>query len=644
MFEFVRSHTRIFLFILVLLIVPSFVLFGIQGYSGSSEGGNATVATVGSRKISQAELDAAHRRQVDMLRSQMPGLDVKMFDSPQMKRNTLDGLVREQVFLAAADKAGYVTTDERLLREYMTDRQFDPFRKPDGSLNVPGLEQALAQQGLNKQRFDQIKREELVMRQVQMGVVGTVLAPAASASSAMDALFQQREVQLQRFETKDYLSKVNPSAADLEAYYKNPAHAAEFQTQEKADIEYLVLDIEALKKGIKVPEEEIKKYYDENAQKLYAVAEERKASHILIKAGKDMPAEERAKARAKADALLVELTKNPASFADVARKNSQDTTTADKGGEVDLFMARGDTDKAYETALFAMKKPGELSPVTETSEGFYILQLKAQRGGDKRSFESVRADIEQERIKQLAQAEFAKAAAEFNNLVYEQSDSLKPAADKLKLELRSAKGVTRLPLPDATGPLASAKLLEALFSADALRNKRNTEAVETAPNTLVSARVVQHSPAAMQPLAEVSARVRERVVAIQAAALARKEGEARLAALRQAPNTDLGTPLQTVSRAQGKEVLRQVVDAVLKAPVTTLPAVTGVELVDDGYVVARIVKVLGRDPVAADSARAASQYAQTWGAAEALAYYTALKSRFKAEVNLPAIAETVAPK
>lgn len=643
MFEFVRTHTRIFLFILVLLIVPSFVLFGIQGYSGSSEGGNATVATAGSRKITQAELDAAHRRQVDMLRAQMPGIDVKMFDTPQMKRNTLDGLVREQVLLVAGEKAGYVTTDERLLREYMTDRQFDPFRKPDGSLNIAALEQALSAQGLSKQRFDQIKRDELVMRQVQQGLVATVLAPAMSASAAMDAMFQQREVQLQRFDTKDYLSKVNPSAADIEAYYKDPAHAAEFQTQEKADIEYVVLDIESIKKGIQVPEEELKKYYAEN-EKSYTVPEERRVSHILIKAGKDMPAEERTKARAKADALLAELTKNPASFADVARKNSQDPGSAEKGGEVDLFMARGDTDKAYEDVLFALKKPGELSPVVETSEGFYIVQLKAMRGGEKRSYESVRADIEQARKKQLAQTEFAKAAAEFTEFVYVQPDSLKPAVDKLKLELRTAKGVTRAPAPDAAGPLASPKLLEAVFGADALRNKRNTEAVETAPNTLASARVVQYSPAAMQPLAEVTARVRERVVAIQAAALARKEGEARLAALRQAPGTDLGTPLLTVSRAQAKDALQQVIDAALKASATTLPTVAGVDLGEDGFVVARVLKVLGRDPIAADSARVSAQYAQSWGAAEALAYYAALKSRFKVEVNMPSVVETAAPK
>ena len=643
MFEFVRTHTRILQFVLVLLIFPSFVFFGIQGYSRLSEGGNATVATVGSLKITQTELDAAHRRQVEMLRNQMPNIDIKQFDTPQMKRNTLDALVREKVLLVAAEKEGYVTTDDRLLREYMTNHQFDPFRLPDGNLNVAALEQALAAQGLSKSGFDRLKREELMMRQVQAGIAGTALAPATSASGAIDAMFQQREVQLQRFDTKDYLSKVSPSAADIEAYYKNPAHVAEFQTQEKADIEYVVLDLEAIKKGIQVPEEELKKYYTEN-EKNYTVPEERRASHILIKADKSMSADERAKAKAKADALQADLAKNPASFADVARKSSQDVGSADKGGDVDLFIGRGDTDKPYEDALFALKKPGDLSPVTETKEGFYILQLKAVRGGDKRSFESVRSEIEQERKKQLALVEFSKAATDFTNLVYEQADSVKPAADKLKLELRTAKGLTRIPAPDATGPLASTKLLDALFSADVLRNKRNTEAVETAANTLVSAHITQYSPAATPPLAEVSARVREKVVAIQALALARKEGEARLAALRQAPATDLGTPLQTVSRAQTRDLPRSVVDTVLKAPTTPLPGVTGVDLGDDGFAVVRIVKVLGRDPIAADAKRASAQYAQTWGAAEAQAYFAALKSRFKVEVTLPAATEAAVLK
>jgi peptidyl-prolyl cis-trans isomerase D len=625
MFDFVRKHTRILQFVLVLLIFPSFVFFGIQGYSRFSEGGNATVATVGSRKITQAELDNAHRRQVESLRAQMPGVDVKLFDTPQMKRNTLDGLVREAVLAAAAEKAGYFTSDARLERDYMTDRQYDSLRLPDGKLNADLLDRALAAQGLSRRGYDQIKRDELTLRQVQAGVVGTVVAPATAASAALDALFQQREVQVQRFDAKDYLAKVNPTDADLEAYYKDPSHSAEFVTQEKADVEYVVLDIDSITKGINVPVDELKKYYEENKGS-FTTAEERRAAHIRVKD------------RAKADALLAQLTKAPATFADVARKNSEDTSTAANGGDADLFIGRKDTDKAYEDALFALKKPGDLSPVFETKDGFYILQLKAVRGGELRSFDAVRPELEQDRKKQLAQSEFAKAASDFSNLVYEQSDSLKPAVDKLKLELRTAKGVTRNPAPDAQGPLSSKKLLDAIFNPDTLRNKRNTEAVETAPNTLVSARVVNHAAATTPPLSEVKDKVRQKVVAQQAAAMARKDGEARLAEVRKAPATDLGTPLQVVSRATTRELPRPVIDAVLKLP--AVPGVDGVSLGDEGFVVARVTKVLGRDPVVADPVRAASQYSQGWAGAEAQAYYAALKSRFKVEVNMPTATET----
>ncbi len=630
MFEFVRKHTRILQFILVLLIFPSFVLFGLQGYDRMSDGANATVAKVGSRKITQAELDAAHRRQVDMIRQQQPGMDLRFLDQPEMKRNTLDNLVREQVMLAAAVDAGYFTSDERLLREYMTDPQFDAFRRPDGSLDVQTLERALATQGLTKQGYDQIRREDMMTRQVQTGLSGSVIAPTAAVSTAMDAMFQQREVQLQRFDVKDYLGKVNPTDADLEAYYKDPTHSAEFQTPERADIEYVVLDLATVSKSVNVAEDELRKYYAEN-EKNYTTAEERRAAHIFVKAPASMAQAERAQARAKAEAVLADLQKAPGSFAEVARTRSEDASTASTGGDADLYIARGDTDKAYEDALFALQKAGDLSPVVETKDGYYILQLKATRGGEKRSYESVRAEIEQERKRQLAQTEYAKAAADFGNIVYEQSDSLKPVADKYKLELRTAKGVTRQPAPGAEGPLASPKLLEAIFSADSLSNKRNTEAVETAPSTLVSARIVRHEPAAVRPLEEVKAQVRAKVAEQQAAALARKEGEARLAELRNAPTTDLGTPVQVVSRAQAGDVRREVIDAVLKTP--TVPGVEGVPLPGDGYVVARVTKILGRDPAVGDPARASMAYQQSWAAAEAQAYYEALKRRFKVEVK-----------
>ena len=633
MFDFFRKHMRVLQFVLVLLIFPSFIFFGIQGYSRFREGGNNAVAKVAGREITQGEWDAAHRDQVERVRRQMPGADAKLFDSPEMKRRTLDELVRERVVLAAADKLNLVTSDDRLLRLFTADPQFAFLRNADGSVN----KDVLAQQGMSSELFAARLRQDIAKRQVVLGVAGTVVAPASATAAAFDALLQQREIQLLRFDAKAYLAKASPSEADLEQYYKDPANAAQFMAPEQASIEYLVLDLDALKKGLSVPEDELRKYYAENAAR-YTTLEERRASHILVKADKAAPAAEREKAQAKAAGLLAEVRKNPAAFAEVAKKNSDDPGSAAKGGDLDFF-SRGAMVKPFEDAAYALKA-GEISPLVESDFGYHIIQLTAVRGGDKRSFEAVRGEAEEEVKRQLAQKRFSEAAVEFTNLVYEQPDSLKPAQDRLKLELRTAQGVGRTPPAGATGPLANAKFLEALFGNDALRNKRNTEAVETGPNQMVSGRIVQYAPAHTLPLAEVKLKVQAAVVAAMAAAQARKEGEARLASLKQAPDTALSEAVQTLSRAQARDLPRPLVEAVLRADATKLPAFIGVDLGEQGYAIAKLTKVLGRDPVAGDAAQASAQYAQAWGAAEAQAYYAALKTRFGASINaLPVQAE-----
>ena len=144
---------------------------------------------------------------------------------------------------------------------------------------------------------------------------------------------------------------------------------------------------------------------------------------------------------------------------------------------------------------------------------------------------------------------------------------------------------------------------------------------------------VKYEAAHQLPLADMKAKVRERLVVVQAAALARKLGEARLAELRAAPASAMVEAAVTLSRAQPRDLPAKLVDAVLKAPTTTLPAAIGVDLGDAGYAVAKIGKVLGRDPVTADASRAQSQYAQAWGDAESQAYYNALKTRFKVELR-----------
>ena len=96
MFDFFRRHTRTLQFVLVLLVFPSFVFFGIQGYSRFAGGDLQTVAKVAGQPVTQAELDAALRDRVERARRQMPSLDPKLFETPEMRSLALDGLIRDR--------------------------------------------------------------------------------------------------------------------------------------------------------------------------------------------------------------------------------------------------------------------------------------------------------------------------------------------------------------------------------------------------------------------------------------------------------------------------------------------------------------------------------------------------------------------
>ncbi len=631
MFDFFRRHTRALQFVLVLLVFPSFVFFGIQGYSRFAGNDQRTVAKVGGQVITQVELDNALRDRVERARRQMPSIDPKVFETPDMRRLALETLIRERVLNVAADKLHLVPTDDRVRSLFKNDPQFAQLRDADGFAN-PAVIAAL---GMSSEGFAQRLREDISARQVLNGLTGSAMAPASAASAAFDAMYQQREVQVLRFDAKDYLVKVTPSDAEIEAFYKDPAHAAQFQAAEEASVEYLVLDLDALKKDVKISEDELKKYYTENAKR-FTSPEERRASHILIKADKDAPKAERDKAKAKAEALLADVKKDPSRFAEIAKKNSDDEGSATKGGDLDFF-GRGAMVKPFEDAAFGLK-PREISGVVESDFGYHVIQLNEVRGGEKKSFDAVRAEIEAEFRTQQAQKLFAQAAVDFDDMVYQQSDSLKPAADRWKLEIQKADHVVRDPGAKATGALANPKFLEALFASDATQNKRNTKAIDIGASKLAAGRVVRYSPAHQLPLAEVKDKVRQQLVATRAAMMAKKLGAEKLVAARAAPATTLSDNTLIVSRAQPHELPRNLLDAVLRASVATLPAFVGVDLGDQGYAIARISKLWGRDPSAADPVKAKEQYAAVWGDAEGQAYYAALKARFKATISDAALA------
>jgi peptidyl-prolyl cis-trans isomerase D len=499
MFDSIRNNSKILMGLLFLLVIPSFVLFGMEGYSQFEDKG-AVVARVDGQKITQSEWDAAHQQEVDRIRASVPNLDPKLLDSAEARYATLDKMVNDRLIARASEKQLLVTSDQRLARYLQQDPSIAGLRGADGKLDMERYRQLAASQGMTPEMLEASVRRDLSNQQVLAGLQASVFATQRQTDAALDAYLQRREIQLKRWTPTDFASKVEVSDADLERYYKD--NSERFRSVENVDLEYLVLDVASLQSRIELPEQDLKTYYEQNLQRITA-QEQRRASHILINAAKDLPDAEKQKARAKAENLLATVRKSPKTFAEVARKNSDDTGSAERGGDLDFF-ARGAMVKPFEDAAFALQK-GDISQIVESDFGYHIILLTDIKQAQAPSFESMRPQLEADLRKQQAQRQFAELAETFSNSVYEQSDSLLPVAERLKLSVQKAASLTRKPTPGVQGVLNNPKLLQAIFSEDAIAKRRNTAAVEVAPNTLVSARVVNHRPAAVRPFEEVKA-------------------------------------------------------------------------------------------------------------------------------------------
>lgn len=628
MFEAIRKHSKIVMFLLFLLVIPSFVLVGIDSNYFSEK--SPVVARVDGHKITQADWDNAHREETDRIRAQSPNVDPKQLDTPQARYATLERLVRDRVFAAAAQSSHLITSDARLARALQDIPAIAALKRPDGSLDTEAYRSLVGAQGLTPEGFEANVRRELSVSQVMGGVMSTAFATDAAAKLAFDSLYQRREIQVARFNASDYAKQVNPTDADIEAFYK--ANAQRFQQQEQAAVEYVVLDLDSVRSGIRVNEDDLRTYYKENLTRL-AAKEERRASHILINAAKDTPAADRDQAKARAQELLAQVRKSPASFAEVAKKSSQDSGSAPAGGDLNFF-GRGAMVKPFEDAVFAMKK-GEISDVVESDFGYHIILLTDIKTPRQPSFEELRPSLEAELKQQQAQRKFAEVAEAFTNSVYEQPDSLKPVADSLKLKIQTAEGVTRVPGPGASGPLANPKFLEALFANDSVEGKRNTSAIEVGPSQLVAGRISTYSPTRTLPLQEVSDRARLLLIAEKSAELARKDAEAKKAAWtgNAAPAAGLA-PAVVVSRDQTQNLPRAVVDAALRASPDSLPSWVSADLGSQGTAVVKVLRIIPREGVdAQQAAQQRQQLQQWWTTAEGFAYYEMLKERFKVQIK-----------
>ena len=621
MFDLVHKYKK-FITVIIGLVALTFVFWGVE--NRVTRGSRETVASVNGMEISVREFEDELRRQQDQLRELLGrNFDPAALNTPESRRLLLDSLIAQRLVASAAASSRIVVTDE-MLRD--TIASIPAFRGPDGNFSKATYESVLRTQNppMSPAQFEARMRYELSLGQLTRAV-GEAAIPSRTVSERLSALeAQKREIQEARIPAQQFLSQVKVDDAKVKAYYE--ANPAEFRAPERVKVEYVMLSADAIAAQETVSPQEVRQQWESAyGPKL----------------------REKEEVRKKAQAIAAEVRKQPDSFAEVAKKESQDPGSRENGGDLG-FSARGSFVKPYEDAVFRMRE-GEISDVVESEFGFHVIKLTGIRRnegkeerrsshilisapGDAKPFEAMRGQIEADLKKQRAARRFSEAADTFSNLVYEQSESLKPVAERFKLQIQTTGWVTRSANQEL-GALDNPKLMAALFSADSINNRRNTDAIEVAPGALVSARVVDYQPEAQRKFEEVKNEIAERLRRREAAELAQKEGAAKLEQLRKGANAGVkwGAP-KTVSRREPQGLEGGVLRSVVAADVSKLPAYVGVALAEAGYLLVRISKVIEADPKQ-QAQEATARAAGLLGASQYDAYVRSLRQQADISIN-----------
>lgn len=582
MFDFVREKKRLVQIVLLLIILP-FAFWGVDSYRKT--GGGESLATVNGEKISQQEFENALRQQQDRLRESMgEKFDPALLDKPEIKNSILENLVGQRLLTSQARAVGLAVSDEQLAQVITG---IEAFQK-DGKFDKQTYETALRTQNMTPLIFEARLKQELGLRQLADAYTQNGYASNTAADNLIRLNEQQRVISVAQIAIAPFLKQVTVDESAIKSYYEKSQK--EFQTPEQVRVEYVTFSAEALQAQVTVNDDEIKKYYEEH-QSEFGTQEQRQAAHILISVAAQASDADKQAAKAKAEQVLQQVKQAPAKFAELAKQYSQDPGSAANGGDLGLF-GRGMMVKAFDEAVFQLK-PGEISGLVQSEFGFHIIKLAAVKPASIQALDEAKDIIAQKLKLQKANDKFAELAEKFSNMVYEQSDTLKPAAELVKMQVQQSVWLNRgqagaMPWTD--------KALQAVFSDDVIKSKRNSAAVEIAPNTLFAARVLEHKPASARPLADINDAIRQKLLQQQAQELALKQGQSLLAQLQKGEKPGVEwKPVQTISRGQHEGLDSELVRQVFQAKAEKLPAYVGASNGQDGYTLVRVdaVKEIG---------------------------------------------------
>lgn len=509
------------------MIAVTFIMWGVGDRLGINPKSQAA-AEVNGDKITMAELDTLVERLQRQQSMQNPELEI---DLNYLKQVALQNLIEIKALQYKTHKIGLRISDDKLNQILFTIPEF----QEGGTFSPERVNQFLKGMGYTKSAFLEEIRTNILVNQLQKGVVYSNFSLAPEAKTLIKFIEQKRDVDYVVIPAARFTKDIKITPENIEAYYK--AHAEDFVTDEKASFDYVILNTADFKKDVKPTEEELKAFYQKNIAQ-YTQPERVKASHILLALPENASKEDTQKVEQKAKDVLAKL-KAGEDFRKLAQTYSDDIGSGKNGGELGIF-GKGEMVPEFEKAVFALNKKEDLSPLIRTQFGIHIIKLQEKFPESHESFDLVKNELKTQYIEHKSEEQLNLIADEISTLAYEQPDSLQPIADKFKLKIAQTSVFSQ---EDPKELFKNPKLLKAAFSAEVLQDKQNSELIKLDDKTYVVARVNQHMPANQKPLD----RVKNDIVTYLTSEQAQKQAKELASKMRS--ELEAGKTLQQIAQA-----------------------------------------------------------------------------------------------
>lgn len=568
--------------------------FGIEQYMNPKS--ETFVAKVDGKEISQDQFREAYNR----YRSQMQQafgaqFDAAAFDTPERKHQVLEQLINDQLLANANAKLGVMVPVSQIREAIEAIPAFQTDGKFDGDVYRMRLQAA----GRTAESFQDDVIKDLATRQLPSDLAQSNVVTNAEIDSYLKLRDQTRDFSYIKLD-KPAADAIKIADADIEKFYKD--HAAEFMTPEKVSLDYVELDAAKMKADL-VPDEAVLKQRYEDQKARFTTAEQRQASHILVKVAKNANADAQKAALEKAKAIEAEI-KAGKDFAAVAKEKSDDLGSKSQGGDLG-WLEKGLTDPAFETALWAMKK-GEVSDPVLSPEGYHIIDLRDVREGKVKSFEEVKAEL----TKQYLETENARRYSELAGKIVDtlgNDPSLANAAKTFNLPLQKTALFTRA---GGEGIAANPAVLKAAFSPTVLVEGGTSDTITLAPNHVAFVHLDQHEKPAPKSLDQVREEIRGKLVTEQLAKQAKEQADTLYARLQKGETLDQIAAVAKAKVEQEKDIGRnaanldgKLVGEVFKLarPTADKPTTAEVALANDAYALVALTSVKDADPSKLDA-------------------------------------------